>query len=226
MKVRKVILLLLLLILVTGCSVKQLANDSINTNLDTILSKKSKYTNKNAVGYQYYIPNGVITLEVNEFNQTLYSNGNKYYLYADVVSYYHKKKKQYKVNESAYLSRTLEYRKKDGYLEINEDSGKYYIEMMFNYAKMEAYVKKSEINDTVINMSYILSSIKYNDDIIETLLGKSKYKLSEDETYNIFNTKKEVKSSKFLDYVNEYDNYDGEVKNLIEQEEINANKEE
>ena len=226
MKVHKVLLLLLLLILVTGCNIKQLASDSINTNVETILSKKSKYSNKNAIGYQYYLPNGVTELEVNEFNQTLLSDGNKYYLYADVVSYYHKVKKQYKINKNAYFSRTLDYRKKYGYLEINEDSGKYYIEMMFNYAKIEAYVKKNEINNTIINMSYILSSIKYNDNIIETLLGNAKYKLSEDETYNIFNTKREVQKSTFLDYVNEYDNYDGEVKNLIEQAEIEANKEE
>lgn len=226
MKVRKIILLFMLLILVTGCNIKQLSNDSINSNIETILTKKIKYSNKNAIGYQYYLPNSVSTLEVNDLNQTLFSNGNKYYLYTDLVSYYHKIKKQYKVNKNAYFSRKLEYRKKYGYLEINEDNGKYYIEMMYNYAKIEAYVNKKEINDTIINMSYILSSIKYNDDIIETLLGNAKYNLSEDETYNIFNTKKEVQTSTFLDYVNEYDNYDGEVKNLIEQQEIEANKEE
>ena len=220
MKVHKILLLFMLLLIVTGCKLENLSNDSIDKNIDIILNKKIKYANKNAVGYQYYLPSGVSVNEVNDFNQILFSNGNHYYLYADVVSYYHKVKKNYKVNKKAFYSKELKYGKNYGYIEINEDSGKYYIEMMYNYAKIESYVKKEDINDTVINMSYILSSVKYNDDIIEILLGESKYDLSNDETYNIFDTKKEDFTNNFLDYVNEYDNYDGEIKNLIEQEEI------
>jgi hypothetical protein len=69
-------------------------------------------------------------------------------------------------------------------------------------------------------MSYILSSIKYNDNIIETLIGDKKYDLSENETYNIFNTKKKNEGN-FIDYVNEYDNYEGDdAGSLIEKDEI------
>lgn len=224
MKVHKILLLFLLIFLITGCKVEKLSNKDIEKNIDIILNKNNKYLNQNAIGYQFYLPNGVSVKEVTDFNQTLFSKSNKYYLYSDVVSYYHKVKNEYKINKKAYLSKKLKYGKKFGYIEINEDSGKYFVEMMYNYAKIESYVKKEDLNDTVINMCYILSSVKFNDNVIETLLGEAKYDLSDNETYNIFKTKKTESNSTFLDYVNEYDNYDGEVKNLIEQEEIETQK--
>ena len=95
---------------------------------------------------------------------------------------------------------------------------------MFNYAKIESYVKKSNLKDSLNNMAYILSSVKYNDDIVENLLGEEKYNLSENEAYNIFKTKK-GSSENFLKYVDEYDNYEGDdAADLIEKKEIDRNK--
>ena len=97
--------------------------------------------------------------------------------------------------------------------------------MMYNYAKIEGYCNKNDLVDTVNSISYILSSIKYNDNVIQTLLGDKRYDLSNNQTYNIFKTKKN--SSNFLDYVNEYDKYNGEdLNNLIEKEEIKSEDEE
>lgn len=225
MKRKKILALVLIIFFVCGCKSELITNKNIEVNMDKILTKKVKYANKDAIGFQYYLPNGVTVKEVNDFNQTLYSNGNTYYLYADIVSYYHKVSKKYKIDNNAYLSKKLSYRNKEGYLEINEDEGKYFIEMMYNYAKIEASVPKYDLNDTIINMSYILSSIKYNNDIVENLLGSEKYDLSEDEAYNIFNSKKSSKEDNFLDYVNEYDKYDGEVKSLMDKDEVETNKE-
>ena len=98
--------------------------------------------------------------------------------------------------------------------------------MMFNYAKMEAYIPKEDLNETITNMSYILSSVKYNKNIIETLFGNQKYDLSENEEYNIFSSKGTSSENQFLDYVNEYDNYNGEVENLIEHNEVETDKDE
>lgn len=226
MKKKKILALLLIMLFICGCKNELITNKNVEINMDKILTKKIKYVNKDAIGFQYYLPNGVITKEVKDFNQTLYSNGNTYYLYADIVSYYHKVDKKYKVDNNAYLSKRLNYRNKKGYIEINEEDGKYFIEMMFNYAKIEASVSKYDLNDTIINMSYILSSVKYNDDIIETLLGSEKYDLSENEEYNIFNSKKSSKEDNFLDYVNEYDKYDGEVKSLMDKDDVKTNKDE
>lgn len=226
MRLRKLLFTIMMLFLVTGCSVENISNKDINKNVDIILNNKIKYSNQDAIGYQYYLPNGINVKEVMDFNQVLYSNGNTYYLYADVVSYYHKVSKEYKKDSKAYISKKLDYGKKTGYLEVNKDGNKYFVEMMFNYAKIEAYVSKKDLNETISNMSYILSSVKYNKNIIETLLGSQKYDLSENEEYNIFDSKKTNSEDKFLDYVNEYDNYNGEIENLIEHEEVEANKDE
>ena len=73
-------------------------------------------------------------------------------------------------------------------------------------------------------MSLILSSIKFNDDIVENLLGEKKNSLSENESYNIFETKK-TNNDNFLKYDEEYGTYDGdEAKDLIEKKEINRDK--
>ena len=224
MNIRKVLLFLLIIISMTGCTVKNINTDNYMKNINTILSRKSKYTNKDAIGYQYYLPQGVIVTEVNDFNQKLMSNGDIYYLYADVVSYYHKVKSSYKIDSNAYLSKKLSYKKKYGYVEVNKEDNYYYVEMMYNYAKIESYVKENHLKEALSNMAYILSSVKYNDDIVENLLGEEKYNLSDNETYNIFETKK-TNNDNFLKYVDEYDNYEGEdATDLIEKKEINQDK--
>ena len=224
MNLRKVIVLILSLFVLTGCTVVNINTNDYMKNINTILSRSSKYTNKNAIGYQYYLPSGVIATEVNGFNQRLMSKGDVYYLYADVVSYYHKVDFKFKEDKKAYLSKKITSNGKYGYVEINKDKGRYYVEMMYNYAKIESYVKKNNLKEALGNMSYILSSIKYNDDIVESLLGEEKYNLSESETYNIFKTKK-ANNDNFLKYVDEYDNYEGEnAADLIEKKEIDQDK--
>lgn len=222
MNIKKIVIVLICVLASIGCMAKDISNDNIDKNLDIILNSKIKNSNKNAIGYQYYLPSYISVRNVKDFNSELYSYGNTYYLYVDVVSYYHKVKNSYKVDKNAYISKKLKYGKKSGYLEVNEVKGKYYIEMMFNYAKVEAYVKKSDLVDSVSSMAYVLSSIKYNKNVIETLLGDSKYELGENETFNIFETKKN-NNSNYLDWENEYDNYEGDtssVESLIEKDEL------
>ena len=221
MKLHKFLCFIFILFLITGCKVQELSSDNYYKNIQTILKSNIKYSNQDAVGYQYYLPSGISVLDVNDFNQTLYTNGNKYYLYADVVSFYHKVNSNYKVDKNAYISKKIKYKKNQGYLEVNRDSNKYYVEMMYNFAKIEAYVKKDDLSDTITNMSYILSSVKYNTNVIETLVGNQKYDLSDSEIYNIFNTKKGSSEDQFLKYVNEYDIYSG-AEDLIEAKEIEA----
>ena len=224
MKLRKVLVLLLTAILLTGCTVSNVNTKDYMKNINTILSRKSKYTNKNAIGYQFYLPDGVVVTEVNDFNQRLMSKGDIYYLYADIVSYYHNIQAKYTIDKKAYLSKKLNKGDKYGYVEVNEQGDYYYVEMMYNYAKIESYVKKSNLKEALGNMAYILSSVKYNDDIVENLLGEEKYNLSENETYNIFKTKK-GNNDNFLKYVDEFDNYEGEdAADLIEKKKIDRNR--
>ncbi|MBQ3475108.1 MAG: hypothetical protein IJH20_02960 [Bacilli bacterium] len=223
----KVLLFLLTVVILLGstaCSIVNISSNNYIKNIEAILSRNSKYVNKGAIGFQYFLPNGVSVFEVNDFNQKLLSNGDIYYLYADVVSYYHGVNNSYEENENAYLSKKFEYNNKQGYVEVNEAKNSYFVEMMFNYAKIESVVKKSNLKDSLNNMAYILSSIKYNDDVVENLLGDEKYKVSEAEKYNIFETKK-VTNDNFLKYDEEYGHYDGEdAVDLIEKKEINQNE--
>ena len=223
----KVLLFLLAVVIVfstTACSIVNISSNNYIKNIEAILSRKSKYVNKGAIGYQYFLPNGVSTFEVTDFNQKLLSNGDIYYMYADVVSYYHKVENTYEVNDNAYLSKKFEYNNKQGYVEVNKTNDSYFVEMMFNYVKIESVVKKSNLKDALNNMAYILSSIKYNDDVVENLLGDEKYKVSEAEKYNIFETKK-VTNDNFIKYDDEYGKYEGEdAVDLIEKKEIKQNK--
>ncbi len=219
MSIKKICTVFFTLLLFTGCSIQSISDKDIIKNMDVILDKEVKYCNKDAIGYKYYLPNGVSVKNVNDFNQELYSNGSTYYLYADIVSYYYKAKNSYKVDKDAYLSKKITYNKKNGYIEINKSNEGYYVEIMLNYAKMEALVNSDNLVDAVSNMCYILSSIKYNDKIIKTILENEKYDLSENETYNIFKSKKKS-TGNFLDYINEYDSYDGDIESLIEKEEV------
>lgn len=218
------IFLLALVFLLAGCTVVNINTDDYLKNVNNIIKRDSKKVSDNAIGYQYDLPNGVSKVETSDFNQKLKSGNSTYYLYVDMVSYYYKVKNTYKVDKDAFLSSKLTNKKKSGYVEVNRDNGKYYVEMMYNYAKIESYVEEDELKETLNNMAYILSSIKYNDDVVVTLVGEKKSNLSSDETYNIFKTKK-GNNDNFLKYVDEFDNYEGEdAADLIEKKKIDRNR--
>ena len=218
---KKLFLILALIILFTGCDVKKITDKDINDVINNTLNNKVKGSNNNFKGFKYYIPRGFVLENKKGNNFVLLSNGERYYLYVDMVSYYYKVKNTYKVDEDAFLSSKLTNNKKSGYVEVNKEKDKYFVEMMYNYAKIESYVEEDDLKETLNNMAYILSSIKYNDDIVVTLIGDEKYNLSSDENYSIFKTKK-VNSTNFLKYDKDYNTYNGEkaAEDLIEKKEI------
>lgn len=173
----------------SGCSVVRI-NEDIDTTTSVVLSKENKLFNRIGKGYKYYVPRGVTYIDTDEYNEKLYSKGNYYYLYVDVISYYHKKEINYKENKDAYYSKKLEGKNKKGYLEINQVSDDlYFIEFMYNYAKIECLVNKEEINDAVLDASYILSTIKFNNKVIKIML-QDDYFVNKEEQYDIFESKK------------------------------------
>lgn len=199
------VLLLISLVAMTGCSIKQINTKDINKIVDTILDKKLNLYNQTSSGYKYYTPRGVRVIDSTSYNEKLYSSGDTYYLYVDVVSYYFEKDSEYKENKDAYFSKKLEYNGKKGYLEITKKNNLYFIEMMYNYAKVEAFVSKSDIDQTVINASYMLSSLKFNDRIIKLLFDDDILNFDE-EKFELFEPKRE--DGNFLDYIKEYDQYE------------------
>lgn len=207
---KKLLVLLSILTLLTGCTVTKINKDSIDKVIDSVMKKDSKLKNVHFEGYSYYVPRGIRFVDKKEYNAILKDEyNNNYYLYVDVISYYHKVKEKYKVNKKAYYSKEVKTKNKFGYVEIKEDKTGYLVEAMYNYAKIEAHVEKDSLNDAMTNISMILSSMKYNDKVLSSTVGENILSYKE-ESYNIFKTKE--KTSDFLDYVKEYDNYDQEKK--------------
>ena len=187
----KKVLLLCLLLLLTGCSIVRIDTSSVDNIVHVVLSKDNQLYNHIGKGYKYYIPRGVSYIDTNDYNDVLYSNGIYYYLYIDIISYYYDKVQQYEVNENAYYSKSISIKDKEGYLEINkQDDDRYFIEFMYNYSKIEVIAEYDQINDIVLNATYILSTIKFNDNVIEAMLDDN-FLVSE-EKYDIFTSKKET----------------------------------
>lgn len=203
---KKIFLIVVLCILVCGCvdinksSIDEILTDSLNSEL--------KFYNTNRNGYKYYIPKGVKTLGKNDYNELLSDGIYKYYMYVDVLSYYNKVSFDYIKKTNVYYSNVLKNDDKFGYLEIKKmKNEKYLIEIMYNYAKIEVMVEKSDINKTIANAISILSSVEYNDTILENLLGNNKLSFSNEE-FNIFETAET--ESNYLNYVEKYDNYEND----------------
>ena len=191
----KKVLLLSLLLLLCGCSIVRIDTSNIDNIVEVVLSKDNNLYNQIGKGYKYYVPRGVSYMDTNDYNDVLYSNGDYYYLYIDVISYYYDVVKDYQENNEAYYSKKIDINGKTGYLEINEQkNGRYFVEFMYNYSKMEVETDFENINDVVLNMTYILSTVKFNDNIIKIILDDD-FLVSE-EKYDIFTSKKE--SNDFL----------------------------
>lgn len=199
---KKIIISLMLIFLVTGCTVVRIDTKSIDNTINVILSKDNDLYNTVGKGYKYYKPRGVTYIDTNEYNEKLYSNGNYYYLYVDINSYYYKKEFSYEEKQDSYYSRLIDINNKLGYLEINEYKDKYLVEFMYNYAKIEALVEEEEINDVVLNASYILSTIKFNSKVIKIMLNDN-YFINKEERYDLFTPKKETMELYDFEQMNE-----------------------
>ena len=202
---RLVLLLFAVLLLMTGCTVTTLSNVDVGSNIKTILTDKAELYNVYFEGYKYYVPKGLQFVNKDHYNAKFTDSlGNKYYLYVDAISYFHKIENTYEENETSHYSRKLNYSKKTGYIQIDKQKdGKYLINFMFNYAKMEAYVSEEDLISVVNNMAYVLRSITFNDKVLESLIGENILSYQE-ETFNLFDTKS-ASTENFLDEVAKYD---------------------
>lgn len=195
---KKIILIFSLVLVLTGCSIVRIDTSSIDNILKVILTKENKLYNQIGQGYKYYLPGGVTYIDSDDSNDILYCNGTYYYLYIDTISYYYNSNFDYKENSTAYYSKIISTNdgfKYSGYLEITRKDDLYYIEFVYNHAKIEALVSEDKLNDTVLNASYILSTVKYNDDIIKLML-EDDYFTNKTGKYNNYDSKEE--SEKFI----------------------------
>lgn len=196
---RLIVLLSIVTLFVTGCSVSKLDSSDIGKNMKTLLSKNVHIYNVFYDGYKYYLPKGISFVDKEEYNAILKDeNNNVYYLYVDAISYYHKAKNDYEINDKSHYSRKLNFNKKSGYIQIDEVKSKYFIQFVFNYAKFEAYVDKDDLVPVINNMCSILRTIKFNDAVLESLIGENALDYKE-EDYTLF--KADSSKESFLDVV-------------------------
>ena len=199
---KKLIILIVCFTLLCGCT--KINNDNINDIINSVVSSDNDRANQYRNGYKFYLPNNLSTIKIDDKNNVFKENDIKYYMFVDIVSYYHKIENKYQVNEKAYYSSLINYNNKSGYVEVNVKNDKYLIEIMYNYAKIEVIVNSNDIASAITNSLIILTSVNYNDDIIDNLLEEDVLNYSE-ETFNIFETNSN--DSNFLKVVEEYDNY-------------------
>lgn len=219
-KIKIIVVLLIVFVLVTGCSITTLDNNDFEKNVSTILSGKNRSYNVYFDGYKYNVPQGMKFVSKKEYNAILQDvNNNKYYMYIDAISYYHKDKSNFEVDKTAYYSKELSYNDIEGYLQIEEIDYKYLVQFMYNYSKIECYVSKKDLNDSIINMAYILRSVKFNRSVLGSLIGDNTLSYNEEE-YSLFDKKN--KSEDFLDVV--YENDDA-YKEAVDEDEIDLDSE-
>ena len=204
---KKFVVLIVMLLLLTGCT--NIQKENYNDIISSVVTSRYNVYNEYRSGYKYYMPNSMSSVDTKDFNEKITSSKYNYYLYVDVVSYYNRTLNEFKSDDRAYYSEAITYEDKYGYLEINrQDNKKYLVEIMYNYAKIEVMVEESDLKEAVTNSIIILSSINYNSEILAGIVGDNALEYNE-ETFNIFQAKK--KESNFLD-VQESDVYEEKEK--------------
>ena len=188
-------LIILILLTLTGCSIVRIDTSSIDNTVDVILSKRNTLYNEDGQGYKYYIPNGVTHIDTNDLMHTLYYNGEYMYLYVDIVSFYYKTNIKHEKNNDSYFYKKINNGNQKGYVEVIRQDDLYYVNFYYNYARIEALVAKENLNTTVMNASYILSTINYNKKLIKTMLD-DEYFTNKAGKYDLYKTNE--KTEKFV----------------------------
>ncbi len=208
MKKKFVLLSVFICIFLCGC--KPVQEMSIDDIVKNGIERNISIYNKYRQGYKYNLPKGIDVSDNSEYNEILSSKDYVYYLYIDAVSYYNKIIETYSENKSAYYSKALNYEDKYGYIEINElKNGKYFIEIMYNYAKIEVMVKEKDINVTIANALSILSSVQFNTNVLKTILDEESSQFKELD-FNIFEPNI-TDDSEFMQTIDDYYEEDDEI---------------
>lgn len=195
---KKILLPLLIILLLTGCSKIDKSTKEYKNIIDSILVNDNHNVNTASVGYKYYIPIGVDLVYDGNLNKKFKIKNNKVMLYVDIVSYHYKNKLNYEEenNNQYYFSKF-----NDGYISIVENENNYYLKIIYNYAKIESYVEKKDLVDIISYSTIILNSIIYNDNLISNFIEKGET-YSNEIAYEL--EKPENSESKFSQYLQEY----------------------
>jgi len=210
---RKIILLLVFLLLFSGCSM-QVKKVSYTSYIDTVyqvLEERMNLHNVSLEGYYYYLPAGSMLVEKKDTNSIIRYQDLTFYLYVDIVSYYHRAKSSFTLDRTSYYESKIQFDDNEGYLKIRKVGKVYLVEYMYHYAKIESFVSEEKLNEAIYQMSVILSNVRYNDKILESLVGDNSLNYH-DEFFDILAPKNPDSAGNVLDYDQTYEGYEGEVK--------------
>ena len=82
---KKVIFLLLFLVFLTGCTVKSINDEDINSLIDSAINDENRDFIEIYNGYKFKIPQGMKTVGKSDYNLKLLYDGDYYYLYIDII---------------------------------------------------------------------------------------------------------------------------------------------
>ena len=197
---KKLIIILVILLTITGCTKIEKEDKDYNKLIVNCLTKKN-ITNNVAFGYKFYVPKGVKLLKKYDNNKKFLIDKDYMYLYVDTISYYYKNEIKYEQNANNYYYNKISYNGKKGYIKIVKEENKYFIKIVYNYAKVEAYTTEKNINKIISIGTIILNNIEYKKKIIKKAINESLGSFSE-VTYEI--KKPEDAKNMFSQYLEEY----------------------
>ena len=196
MKHRQFIILIIILFL-TGCT---RLTDNVDNTINDILGEQNTVVNTAGFGYMYYRPVGVMPVYSKNNNLVLKIKNSEVYFYVDIVGYYYKNENYIKDNTYNYYYKLLNYNNKKGFIGINKGDDSYFIEISYDYERIEGYVSKENFKEVLANMLIILNNVKYNDTMITNLLSEDGFKDGE-ISYEL--KKPKSAKSKFSQYLQE-----------------------
>ena len=197
---KKILISLLALMILSGCTKIENNVSDYNTLIANVLNEENNYVNNVSVGYEYYLPKGAMVLENSDYNQTFKIMHTNIYLYVDIVSYYYKNKLNLNTSDNHYYYKEI---LDNGYLQIDKTSdNRYFVKIVYNYAKVEFYTNEENLNSLITYSMIILNSINYNDTLIESLLKDNSVTNSE-IAYELDGTSQNNSFSQLLsEYIN------------------------
>ena len=196
----KKIMIIFCVLLLCGC--KKIEDD--NNYIDKVYNclGEKNITNEVALGYKYYVPKGVRKIKDYDYNQVFLIDDSYLYLYVDIISFFHKEKLQEpSIIAGYYYYNAFSQNDKKGYILIEDKEEQYYLNIVYNYSKIEGYVSKDNLNKIITLSSIILNSIEYNSNVIEKILEGDLGQFFE-FTYEM--NKPEGANSNFSQYLEEY----------------------
>ena len=211
---KKIIACLLIVLLTTGCTAIQ--KTAIPDIVNRVINNKHQLCNHIKSGYKYYLPRGLSSVKVDENNEIITSKYETYYLYIDLIGYNNKKVTEYTVNNDYYYSEIFKKDDISGIVNVRlTEENNYIIQVIFNYARIEVETDSANLNKAILNALNMVTTIQYNDNIIQSLIGKSSYKSSE-EVVSIFEDREVESNSLEVDDSysgNEEEEYDPDIIN-------------